>query len=660
MTEDTIPYQRGFVRPDDTLRIDLLRRVRGIGIDRARRLLGAFGDGLGAALADIGNVEAVAAAVAPDRPLLSHRLAAVLIAQWQAELAPEYEAVTWLDHYGITDQPALARKIVRILGADTRPTLEANPYVLAKTLTWPKMDAIGRKVLATRMGPEAVQRAPQRLLGAIDSAIGEWLTSGHTAVPKFRMKRLLRQRLGSDDHAIVLAENLGEKHGRLTEARGFWRFPGCAFLETEVATRLDTISNQPGRIIPSNSDIDRVLAEVAPHLPRPLSEEQVTAVRHTLLNPFAVITGGAGTGKTATMQALVLAWETLGGHVHLCALAGKAALRLSQATHRLAKTIHRTLAELSLREADGKVANADWAEFDDATLVVVDEASMPDLGLWARLLKAMPSGCRLVMVGDTAQLPPIGFGLVFHLLAQRPNTARLTRIFRQDAENGIPVMADGIRNRLQPKLECFNGLADGVSLLACTTEALDERIEEAVSALGGFGEDGLALHVVAATNQRVTALNRRFHDARRLERAEVKGYLGAYFSVGDPVVHLENDYKRGLFNGMLGTVVVVDVFRRSVEVSFDGEPHVFDRDDLIRLDLAYALTCHKLQGSQAARVAVAIESTRLLEPSWLYTAITRAERQAVLVGDPGVLARALLREFAWRDRCVLNTLNPAT
>jgi exodeoxyribonuclease V alpha subunit len=111
---------------------------------------------------------------------------------------------------------------------------------------------------------------------------------------------------------------------------------------------------------------------------------------------------------------------------------------------------------------------------------------------------------------------------------------------------------------------------------------------------------------------------------------------------------------------MLGTAVVVDVFRRSVEVSFDGEPHVFDRDDLIRLDLAYALTCHKLQGSQAARVAVAIESTRLLEPSWLYTAITRAERQAVLVGDPGVLARALLREFAWRDRCVLNTLNPAT
>jgi exodeoxyribonuclease V alpha subunit len=640
--------------PRADLRAALLQRVRGIGADRARRLLAAFGDGLDTALSDLDNIEPVAAALAPERPRLARRLAAALMADWREELAPEFHAVSWLGRNGVTDRPGLAHRVVRVLGADTVRTLETNPYVLAKTLPWPRMDEIGQRVLA-RHGAAAAPWAPQRLLGAVDSAIGEWMAFGHTAIPQASLEALLRKRIGNDRHALMLSEHLGERHGRLLEDGGRWRFRGCAHLEREVEERLAAMSSQPGRIVPTETDVDRVLAEVMPLLPRPLSDEQADAVRHALLAPCAVLAGGAGTGKTATMQALVLAWEALGGRVHLCALAGKAALRLSQATHRLGRTIHRTLAELALRAAaseDGKRADPDWAELDDHTLVIVDEASMVDLGQWARLLKVMPPGCRLAMVGDTAQLPPIGFGLVFHLLAQRPDTARLTRIFRQEAESGIPAVADAIRHRRPLKLDPFVGAADGVSLLACATGAVDGRVEEVVAALGGFGEDGLALHVVAATNQRVAGLNRRFHDARRRGRPEVKGYLGAYFSPGDPVVHLENDYRRGLFNGLLGTVVAVDVFRRSVEVSFDGETHVFGRDNLIRLDLAYALTCHKLQGSQTARVVVAIEPIRLLEPSWLYTAVTRAERQAVVVGDTRVLAQGLRREFAWKERCV--------
>ncbi len=644
---------RAVQRLQTSLQAYLLQRVRGIGQDRAQRLLAAFGDGLDTALSDLGNAGTVAAVLAPGRPLLARRLAALLIAQWREELAPEHAALAWFDRQGIVDHPGLARRIVKVLGAGTRQTLEANPYVLAKTLPWHRMDQIGRRVLGASLGPEAIQRAPQRLLGAVDSAVGEWLASGHTAVPKFRFEMLLRKRIGDDIHLLTHAEHHGERHGRLLDAGDFWRFTGCAYLEREVFARLGAMADQPGRIIVGDAGAEIVVAEVEKLLPRPLSDEQAAAVRHALLNPFAVIAGGAGTGKTATMQALVLAWEALGGNVHLCALAGKAALRLSQATHRLGKTIHRTLAELAQRaeaDADGRQPRAEWAAFTDATMVIVDEASMPDLGQWARLLKAMPPGCRLVMVGDTAQLPPIGFGLVFHLLARRPDTAVLSRIFRQDSENGIPVVADAIRHRRQPVLDAFVGAADGVSHFACRTEALDEHVAEAVTQLGGFGEDGLALHVVAATNQRVAALNRRFHETRRGAKPEVKGYLGAYFSVGDPVVHLENDYRRGLFNGLLGTVVAIDVFRRTVEVTFDDEFYVFARDELIRLDLAYALTCHKLQGSQAERVVIAIEPTRLIEPSWIYTAVTRAEQQAVLVGSSSVLQQALRREFAWKTR----------
>jgi exodeoxyribonuclease V alpha subunit len=643
-------------RQQDGLRLSLLRRVRGIGVDRAQRLLEAFNDNIDVTLSDLANTEAVATIIAPARPVLARRLAAVLMAQWQEELRPEYETMAWLDSNAITDQPGLARKMVRILGAQTRSTLESNPYVLAKTLAWLRMDGIGRKALGLRIGPDDVQRAPQRLLGAIDNAIGDWMRGGHTAISKSLLRQMIEKRLDRvDAFTLDLAEHLGEKHGRLAEAGEFWRFPGCAFLEREVASKLEAMAHEPGRIVPTEAELDCVLAEVVTLLPRPLSAEQMAAVRHALTNPFAVITGGAGTGKTAAMQALVLAWEILGGRVHLAALAGKAALRLSQATHRLAKTLHRTLAELALRvaaEADGKWINPDWTELDDASLVIVDEASMPDLGQWAKLLKAMPSGCRLVMVGDTAQLPPIGFGLVFHLLAQRPDTANLTKIFRQEAASGIPVVANAIRHQIDPNLEAFTGLVDGVSMRVSAVTAIDLQVEGVVEALGGFGEDGLALHIVAATNLRVAGLNRRFHDRRRRGHAEVKGYLGAYFSPGDPVVHLENDYKRGLFNGMTGTVVTVNTALRSVEVMFDGEAHVFTRDELIRLDLAYALTCHKLQGSQAQSIVVVIEPTRLLEPSWLYTAVTRAERQAVLVGPPTVLKQALEREFAWKTRCV--------
>lgn len=637
------------------LRTSLLQRARGIGPERALHLVERLGDDLDAVLSDLDRIEEVANVVAPGRPRLARRIVAGLMAKWSDELGPEYETMAWFDQHGLVDQPGLSRRIVRVLGERTRETLETNPYVLAKTLPWLRMDEIGCRVLGMNLAPDAALRSQQRLLGAIDNAVSELMASGHTAIRKEDLHRLMKSRIGSDPHLISMAEDLAEKHSRFLDAGPLWRFVGCAFLERDVESHLDAMAFEHGSIIVTPELADQVIAQIMPLLPCPLSTEQMAAVRHALLNPFAVITGGAGTGKTTMVQAIVLAWEELGGPVHLCALAGKAALRLSQATHRLARTIHRTLTELAARQAaieDDKRSNADWSLFDDRTMVIVDEASMPDLGQWARLLKAMPAGCRLVMVGDTAQLPPIGFGLVFHLVAQRPDTANLTHIFRQDDASGIPVVADAIRHRRPFNLKPFDGLKDGVSFLECRTDELEGKASLVAASLGGFGEDGLALHVIAATNKRVATLNRTFHDMRRQGKNEVKGYLGALFTVGDPVVHLENDYKRGLFNGMLGTVIATAPYRRSIDVSFEGQSHTFVREDLIRLGLAYALTCHKLQGSQAARVIITVEPSRLLEPSWLYTAITRAEEQTVIVGSRSVLRESLTRDFAWKNRVV--------
>jgi exodeoxyribonuclease V alpha subunit len=256
--------------PQNTLRLSLLQRVKGIGEDRARRLLDAYGDSLPDVLSRDDNIPDIAAVIAPEKPILSRHLAAILSAQWKLGLAPEYEAMDWLDRQKIPDK-GLARRIVRILGPKTVQTLNANPYVLSKTLKWSKMDIVGRRVLRSRLPEDAVLRAPERLLGALDNAIGEWMASGHTAIPKATLEDQLGLRINAD---IKTAVALGVQHGRLVDAENLWRFRGCAYLETEVANRLNAMAAEPGAISTREADFDRAIKQISAKLSTPLSEEQ--------------------------------------------------------------------------------------------------------------------------------------------------------------------------------------------------------------------------------------------------------------------------------------------------------------------------------------------------------------------------------------------------
>jgi exodeoxyribonuclease V alpha subunit len=196
------------------------------------------------------------------------------------------------------------------------------------------------------------------------------------------------------------------------------------------------------------------------------------------------------------------------------------------------------------------------------------------------------------------------------------------------------------------------GLSDG--------EDVGEAIEKVAIDLGGFDSITHALQIIAPLNDRgsgsVLQLNRRFHALqlakRNLDpdRCAVKGHLGQYFAAGDPITYLRNDYCRGLWNGSLGRIVSVDTHSRNVVGVFGGKEHRFDSAELINLGLAYSVTCHRAQGSSARRVIIPIIESRLLDPSWIYTAVTRAEEQAVLVGRPHTLDAALHRLPAWRRR----------
>jgi exodeoxyribonuclease V alpha subunit len=299
-------------------------------------------------------------------------------------------------------------------------------------------------------------------------------------------------------------------------------------------------------------------------------------------------------------------------------------------------------------------------KIDDRTLVVLDEASMIDLPTLHAILRYMPEGARLLLTGDAAQLPPIGFGLIYHALVSDPQiTANLTVIHRQASESGIPTVSAAIRERRMPLFTDYQGVADGVSFVPCESGLIGDVVERIVLQVGGYSNGVLVVSPTKKGPGGVEVLNARLHEQFRPSGApahDIKGFNAQYYTIGDPVMWLRNDYSRGLFNGQIGQVKSIpdSPGERWLEVLFDGEssPRTLQLEDLMDLTLAHAITCHKLQGSQAARVVVPIYESRVLDPSWVYTAITRAERQVILVGDLTVLRLALRRSRTAENRRV--------
>jgi exodeoxyribonuclease V alpha subunit len=640
----------------------LRAHLPGIGTERAARLLATFGDTLGEVLGDPQRLGEIAQAMHPTLSAFALRLAVAIHHRWH-DLEAEFTALAWLEARGVAD-PRLARLLVRILGANTASVLSRNPYIMATVLRWPDLDVIGRQVLQTEHGITDPCRSPQRLLGALDSVIQDAIGQGHTAIRKTVLPQRLAQKLALPigDPAIADAIRLGVRNNGVVEARDLWRAPGCALMEDELEHRFQgMVAGKDASAVhpPSDHHMHDLVHRVLRRERLQLHEEQSQAVCHVLRHGLSILTGGAGTGKTTTLTAICAVWEALGGRIELAALSGKAALRLSQATGRRAWTIYRLLHGL---EEQQRVLTGLEAlpALDDGTLLIIDEASMVDLGQWYQIVEAMPPGCRLLMVGDVAQLPPIGFGLVFHRLAEDTAlTARLETIHRQTDASGIPQVADAVRQQQWPCFRAYRGAGEGVSFLEAPTPSIPQVIETVVADLGPFSATEHALQIVAALNEGeagVFGLNRRFHGHHTADgRPVIKGFLGQYFAVGDPIIHTRNDYREALYNGSLGHVVAVDPPTRSLIARFDAAEKTFDTSRLLDLQLAYAITCHRAQGSQATRIIVPLLRTHLLEPTWLYTAITRAEQQCVLVGEGRVLAEALRRPPQYTTRVVGGT-----
>jgi exodeoxyribonuclease V alpha subunit len=656
----------------------LADHVPGIGLERATRLWNKWNINLAAIISGEANIPEIATVLAPDRPNLAVRLAGAVVRAWK-DAATESNLVDWLMQRGVEDL-MIARRVARILGDSAIQSLASNPYILVPLLpSWTKLDEFARRVMQ-ETGAKVPGADVRRLVGAVDAVVKGALADGHTALTQVRLRTSLARLLASSEGSSMVdaAITAAERNGAILRVSGGWRAPGAALLEENVAAKLRRMlePSYPGPVfIPPPDQLSRLLDGMADPSCR-LHEEQRSAVLKVMGNAISCLQGGAGVGKTYTLKIVCDLYENLDGRVLLGALAGKAALRLARSTGRNAFTLARIIGQLAERERiesalhnpglDAATATKfserlkSLIKIDDRTLVVLDEASMIDLPTLHAILRYMPEGARLLLTGDAAQLPPIGFGLVYHALVSDPKiTANLAVIHRQSAESGIPAVSAAIRERRMPVFREYRGVAEGVSFVPCESGLMGDAVERTVLQLGGYSNGVLVVSPTKRGPAGVDALNARLHERLRPPGGaadDIKGFNAQYYTIGDPVMWLRNDYSRGLFNGLIGQVKAIPDGPRErwLEVLFDGEssPRTLQLEDLIDLTLAHAITCHKLQGSQAARVVVPIYESRLLDPSWVYTAITRAERQVILVGDLAVLRLALKRPWTSENRRV--------
>jgi exodeoxyribonuclease V alpha subunit len=376
-----------------------------------------------------------------------------------------------------------------------------------------------------------------------------------------------------------------------------------------------------------------------------LSDQQQHAVRAALKNKVTVLTGGPGTGKTTTMRAVIDLLEKFNHRYALASPTGRAAKRLSQATDREAKTIHRLL---EFAPAEGFKRNQqNPLEID---LLVVDEASMIDLLLMNNLLKAVPLDAHLLLVGDVDQLPSVGAGDVLRdiIASERAAVIRLDVIFRQAQQSHIITNSHRINRGQMPLTP-----QDANDFFFFVKEDTDEAAELIVDLVAAriphkFGLKPADIQVLSPmyrSGTGVTALNAKLQE--RLNppspKKDERKLAGTLFRVGDRVMQTRNNYDKDVYNGDLGYITEIDLENQTLAVRIDDRPIEYEWSEADELALAYAVSVHKAQGSEYPCIVLPLFTQHylMLQRNLLYTAVTRARQLVVLVGTRRALAMAV-------------------
>jgi len=637
--------------------------IKGIGPVMAERMVAHFG-------VDIMHVIENSPGRLIEVEGLGPKRTAMITAAWAEQKAIK-EVMVFLQGVGVST--SLAVRIYKKYRDDAISVVRDEPYRLAADV-W----GIGFKTADTIAAAVGIARdSPERIKAGLAYTLSEAADEGHCYLPAPNLLADAAKIL--DVPAELITPCLDE----LAAAEGVIREdvpagPGAAplvpavylppFLMAERALAsalLRLLAARADRLAAfSKVDWDRALAWLRSLRGRagaPLAPEQEEAVRLALTSRVAVLTGGPGCGKSFTVRSVVALARAKGAKVVLAAPTGRAAKRLAELTGHEAATIHRLL---QLRP--GGEPSFDAATPLDADLVVVDETSMVDLILANKLVKAVPPGAHLLLVGDVDQLPSVGAGEVLRdlLTADTLPVVRLTKIFRQAQQSGIVVNAHRINAGQPPGLTGFADFFwfscdEAEETAALVTDIVARRIP------ARFGLDPRRDVQVLCPMHRGPAgagnLNLALQEALTpfAEGRPERRYGGRVFRVGDKVTQLRNNYEKGaagVFNGTVGVVTGISLEDHALTVLTDEDEQVdYGFDELDELAHAYAVTIHRSQGSEypAVVIPLTMSSWMMLQRNLLYTAVTRAKKLVVLAGSRRALAVAVRSKGSGRRHTAL-------
>ncbi|MFD7165078.1 SF1B family DNA helicase RecD2 [Streptomyces violascens] len=585
-----------------------------------------------------------------------------IAAAWEEQKAIK-EVMVFLQGVGVST--SIAVRIYKKYADASISVVKNQPYRLAA-------DVWGIGFLTADRIAQAVgipHDSPERVKAGLQYALSQSTDQGHCFLPEERLIADSVKLLQVDTGLVIdcLAELIAEE-GAVRE-----KVPAPDGGEPVAAVYLVpfhraelSLAAQVGRLLrtgedrmPSFAEVDwgKALGWLAGRTGAELAPEQQEAVKLALTSKVAVLTGGPGCGKSFTVRSVVELARAKKAKVVLAAPTGRAAKRLAELTGADASTVHRLL-ELK----PGGDAAYDKDRPLDADLVVVDEASMLDLLLANKLVKAVAPGAHLLMVGDVDQLPSVGAGEVLRdLLAEGGPvpSVRLTRIFRQAQESGVVTNAHRINSGTQP---ITSGLDDFFLFVEDETEDAG-RLTVDVAARripAKFGLDPRRDIQVLAPMHRGPAgagtLNGLLQQAITPARPDLpeKRFGGRVFRVGDKVTQIRNNYekgKNGVFNGTVGVVTALNLDDQRLTVLTDEDEEVpYDFDELDELAHAYAVTIHRSQGSEYPAVVIPVTTGAwmMLQRNLLYTAVTRAKKLVVLVGSRKAIGQAVRTVSAGR------------
>lgn len=589
---------------------------------------------------------------------------AIEMAQCFVENWELWQIVGFLDNFGIS--PANAKTIYKKLGPQTIDEIESNPYILidlVKGVDFAKLDKY-----ALENGFEVNNY--KRIKCGIKYSLVKITYNGHCCTLEANLIKYVKELLKVEDddieHCLI---DLNVKEEIVIEKREDenWVYSKEIYdAEANIASKLILLDSAQNikRIAGFDSELKKI--EKAGNIN--LSAKQKEAIQSINSNNVVIITGGPGTGKTTIIKNVIDIYKSHGKKVVLCAPTGRAAKRMTEMTGEEAKTLHRLL-EIGKIEKDNEftIMNYEVAPID-ADVIIVDEASMVDIYLMNYLLNGIYQGTKLILVGDTDQLPSVGPGSVLKdiINSERIKTIFLDEIFRQAAQSKIIVNSHRVNDgEYFLDKEEQEGLKDDFFYIKEKSQdiMLDQIISLCKGRLKNFGDYDFFenIQILSPTKKGLLGtkeLNKKLQEELNPSSDEKneKKVGEVIFREGDRVMQVKNNYDiywekgntlsltyesgTGIFNGELGKIVKIDFLNKQIKILFDDEKEAwYAFSDMDQIEHAYAITVHKAQGSEFDVVIMVVtqSSAMLLTRNLLYTGLTRAKKLLILIGNDNVV-----------------------